>query len=61
MKDQIQADTGIRPPFALEAFPTLTRTSASRSLASRPPLDPQDHAVRGFVYEVETGKLREVR
>ena len=36
VKAQIEADTGIRPPFALEAFPTWTPTCASPSPGSRP-------------------------
>jgi len=62
VKDQIQADTGIRPPFALEAFPDAdedVRQSIARIQAS--PFIPKTDAVRGFVYEVETGKLHEVR
>ena len=61
VKDQIQADTGIRPEFALEAFPDLegdVRQSMARIQAS--PFIPHKDAVRGFVYEVETGRLREV-
>ena len=61
VKDQIQADTGIRPEFALEAFPDLegdVRQSMARIQAS--PFIPNKDAVRGFVYEVETGRLREV-
>ncbi len=61
VKDQIQADTGIRPEFALEAFSDLegdVRQSMARIQAS--PFIPHKDAVRGFVYEVETGRLREV-
>src|SRR6202453_2329704 len=60
VKAQIAADTGIRPPFALEAFPDLdddVRQSIARIKAS-PFLPHKD--VRGFVYEVEKGTLREV-
>jgi carbonic anhydrase len=60
VKDQIAADTGIRPPFALEAFPDLdddVRQSVARILAS--PFVPHKN-VRGFVYEIETGTMREV-
>jgi carbonic anhydrase len=60
VKDQIAADTGIRPPFALEAFPDLdddVRQSIARIRAS--PFIPHKN-VRGFVYEVENGRLREV-
>ena len=61
VKDQIEAETGIRPPFALEAFPDAdadVRQSIARIQAS--PFVPKKDNVRGFVYEVETGKLREV-
>ena len=62
LKAQIYAETGVRPPFALEAFPDLdddVRQSIARIQAS--PFLPKKDAVRGFVYEVETGKLREVQ
>src|ERR1700678_1569861 len=62
VKAQIEADTGLRPPFALEAFPDLdadVRQSIARIKAS--PYIPHKDAVRGFVYEVETGRLREVK
>jgi carbonic anhydrase len=60
VKAQITADTGIRPPFALEAFPDVdddVRQSTARVKAS--PFIPNKN-VRGFVYEVEKGSLREV-
>jgi carbonic anhydrase len=55
------AETGIRPSFALESFPDLDddiRQSIARIQAS--PFVPRKDRVRGFVHEVETGKLREV-
>ncbi len=58
----VRADTGIRPPFALEAFPDLegdVRQSIARIKAS--PYIPNKDSVRGFVYEVETGRLVEVK
>jgi carbonic anhydrase len=58
---QIQDDTGIRPEWAAEAFPDLdadVRQSIARIEAS--PFIPNKDSVRGFVYEVESGKLREV-
>jgi carbonic anhydrase len=61
VKAQIEADVGIRPPFALEAFPDLeadVRQSAARIKAS--PFIPRKEGVRGFVYDVQTGRLREV-
>jgi carbonic anhydrase len=62
VKAQIEADTGIRPAFALEAFPDLegdVRQSIARIKAS--PFIPNKDSVRGFVYEVETGRLVEVK
>src|SRR6202161_3711302 len=62
VKAQIEADTGIRPPFALEAFPELqgdVRQSIARIKAS--PYVPHKDSIRGFVYEVETGRLREIK
>ena len=62
VKAQIEADTGIRPSFALEAFPDLegdVRQSIARIKAS--PFVPNKDSIRGFVYEVETGRLREVK
>ena len=61
VKAQIQAETGIRPPFALEAFADLdedVRQSIARIKAS--PFIRHKEAVRGFVYDVKTGRLREV-
>ena len=60
-KASIEADTGIRPPWAAEAFADLegdVRQSIARVKAS--PFIPRKDSVRGFVYEVETGRLREV-
>jgi carbonic anhydrase len=59
--DQIEADTGVRPPFVLESFGDLegnVRESMERIKTN--PFIPHKDAVRGFVYEVETGRLREV-
>lgn len=61
VKEQVEADTGVRPHFALEAFPGLDadlRQSVARLRAS--PFLPHLDRVRAFVYEVETGRLREV-
>jgi carbonic anhydrase len=57
----VQAETGIKPEWAAEAFPDLdddVRQSIARIKAS--PFIPRKHHVRGFIYEVETGGLREV-
>jgi carbonic anhydrase len=60
-KAAIQADTGIKPPWAAEAFGDLetdVRQSIARIKAS--PFVPHKDAVRGFVFDVATGKLNEV-
>ena len=60
-KASIEQDTGIRPAWAAEAFSDLdadVRQSIARIKAS--PFIPNKDAVRGFIYEVETGRLREV-
>ncbi len=61
VKQQIQEDVGIKPEFALEAFSDLegdVRQSIAR--IQHNPFIPHKDSVRGFVYEVETGRLREV-
>ena len=58
---QVQDETGIKPEWAAEAFSDLdedVRQSIARIKAS--PFIPKKDSVRGFVYEVETGRLREV-
>ena len=60
-KAQDQEETGIKPEWAVEAFPDLdadVRQSIARIKSS--PFIPNKDSVRGFVYEVETGRLREV-
>jgi carbonic anhydrase len=61
VKAQIEVDTGIRPSFALEAFADVdedVRQSIARVKAS--PFIPHRDNVRGFVYDVTTGRLNEV-
>jgi carbonic anhydrase len=60
-RQAIQADTGIKPTWSAEAFGDLeddVRQSIARIKAS--PFIPRKDSVRGFVYDVETGKLNEV-
>ena len=62
LKVQIESETGIRPPFAMEAFPEVekdVRQSVARIMAS--PFIPRKDSVRGFVYDVGSGALTEVR
>ncbi len=61
-KESIQQETGIKPEWAAEAFSDLevdVRQSIARIKAS--PFIPRKDAIRGFIYEVESGRLREVQ
>ena len=61
LKAEIEQETGIRPPFAFEAFvdaeddvrQTIARLRSSLFI-------PYRDNIRGFIFEVETGKMREV-
>jgi carbonic anhydrase len=60
-KAAIQAETGIKPAWSAEAFDDLdgdVRQSIARVKAS--PFIPHKDSVRGFVFDVATGKLNEV-
>lgn len=62
VKGQIEKETGIRPPFAMEAFSSLegdVEQSIARIKAS--PFIPHKSSIRGFIYDVKTGRLNEVR
>jgi carbonic anhydrase len=57
----VQEETGIKPEWPAEAFENLeedVRQSIARIEAS--PFVPRKDQIRGFVYEVESGRLREV-
>jgi carbonic anhydrase len=61
-RQDIQRETGIKPEWPAETFDDLdedVRQSIARIKAS--PFIPKTDSVRGFVYDVETGRLREVR
>src|SRR5580700_8770183 len=61
-KAAIQEETGIKPPWAAEAFGELeadVRQSIKRITSS--PFIPHTDAVRGFVFDVATGLLTEVK
>jgi carbonic anhydrase len=60
-KRSIQDETGIKPEWAAESFVDLdedVRQSIARIKAS--PFIPKTDKVRGFVFDVATGKLNEV-
>jgi len=60
-KQDIQAETGIKPQWAAEAFDDIdvdVKQSVARIKAS--PFIPHKDSVRAFVYDVANGSLREV-
>jgi carbonic anhydrase len=60
-KRSIQEDVGVKPPWAAEAFPDVeedVRQSLARVRNS--PFIPKKDSVRGFVFDVATGRLNEV-
>ncbi|QYN18636.1 carbonic anhydrase [Amycolatopsis sp. DSM 110486] len=61
-KKSIQDDTGVKPAWAAEAFADLD-TDVRQSIAriENSPFIPKKQSVRGFVFDVATGKLDEVR
>jgi carbonic anhydrase len=61
LKAQIHEEVGMKPHFSMESFSDLeedVRQSMRRIQAN--PFIPHTDSVRGFIYEVETGRLREV-
>lgn len=61
LRAEIAAETGQAPPYAFGAFSDIDEAvrSAIARVRTHPFLPHREH-VRGFVYEVETGHLREV-
>jgi carbonic anhydrase len=58
---QIQDDIGIKPQWAPESFGDLeedVRQSKARIESS--PFVPKKDSIRGFIYDVDTGRLQEV-
>ena len=61
LKAEIEADTGLKPNFSFEPFSNLeddVRQSIRRIKSS--PFVPNKDSIRGFIYDVESGKLNEV-
>jgi carbonic anhydrase len=61
-KGAIQAETGIKPAWSAESFADLdtdVRQSIARIKAS--PFIPNKDQIRGFVFDVATGRLNEVK
>jgi carbonic anhydrase len=62
LSDDLEKETGVRPPFAIGAFSDVeddVRQSIARINAS--PFVSHKDAIRGFLYDDETGRLREVK
>jgi carbonic anhydrase len=58
---ELQQATGVAPAFAIESFADVdadVRQSVLR--VRRSPFVPHRDAVRGFVYDVDTHRLREI-
>lgn len=61
VKDAIEADTGLRPSFALEAFGDLEKdVTQSMGRIQASPFIPRKDQVRGFIYDCAAGRLNEV-
>ena len=60
VKADIEAETGIRPRFALEAFPDLENDirQSIRRIEANPFIKHKD-SIRGFVYDVGNGRRRD--
>ncbi len=59
--DKLERETGVRPAWASESFTSLehdVRKSIERIINS--PFVPKKESVRGFIFDVNTGKLTEV-
>jgi carbonic anhydrase len=60
-KAELERDTGVRPEWPVETFSDLdgnVRKSIERVMTS--PFVPNKGSVRGFVYDVASGRLREI-
>jgi carbonic anhydrase len=61
-REEIRKETGVKPQWTAECFGDVeddVRQSIARIEAS--PFVPKKTAIRGFVYDVETGSLAEVK
>ena len=59
---EIEEETGVRPPWAVQAFTDAARDvrESIRRIKDSPFL-PRTNKIRGFVFDVATGKLNKVR
>lgn len=60
-KDELEAETGLRPTWAVEAFKVVEQSvRGSMNRLRHSPFIPHTDKIRGFVYDVHSGELREV-
>ena len=60
-KDELEAETGLRPTWAVEAFKVVEQSvRGSMARLRHSAFIPHTDKIRGFVYDVHTGELREV-
>ena len=60
-KRAIQVETGVKPPWSAEAFPDLAEdVRQSLSRIEHSPFVSKHTSVRGFIFDVATGRLDEV-
>ncbi|OBK13548.1 beta-class carbonic anhydrase [Mycobacterium asiaticum] len=60
-KRSIQEETGIKPPWAAESFPDLAEdVRQSLRRLENSPFVTKHTSLRGFIFDVATGKLEEV-
>src|ERR1700720_4002437 len=60
-KHAIQQETGVKPPWAAEAFPDLAEdVRQSLRRVENSPFVTKHESLRGFIFDVATGKLNEV-
>jgi carbonic anhydrase len=60
-KRSLQEDTGVKPPWSAEAFPDLAEdVRQSLRRIENSPFVTQHESLRGFIFDVATGKLEEV-
>lgn len=61
LREELASELGVKPWWSLEAFTDVDQdVRQSMQRLRMTPFIPHKEHVRGFVYEVETGKLREV-
>jgi len=61
VSSEIEAEVGVRPPWAVQSFddPYVDVRESMHMLAASPFISYAEH-IRGFVYEVQTGRIAEV-